>query len=315
MNLTTTSTARPPDGVAQDCSTNAQTNDLDFLRSLGLCVRSIRQRLHLTRKTLSEQSGVSPRFIAQLECGEGNISIMRLKRIADVLAMPLEALVALRDDAAAAESFEQLRVLPSKTIAHVVGRVSTPFAHNRVALIGLRGAGKTTLGAKAADKIDVAFVELNAEIEQRNGLGISEIFALYGEERYRKLEQEALEQIVAEDRPIVMAVAGGIVEHPDTYRTLLENFATIWLQASPDEHMARVLAQGDRRPVAGHPSAMENLREILRDREQAYAQAHFQLCTSGKPVAQSVDDLVDLVEPLCRKSMPKPVGDREEHGR
>ena len=242
-----------------------------FLIGLGSCVRDLRQHHRLSRRELSERCGVSPRFIAQLESGEGNISIVRLRRIAEALETPLDALIAGR-------------------AASLLG-----VSRDRIALIGLRGAGKSTLGRMAAERLGLAFIELNAEIERQNGLGVTEIFALYGEGRYRQMERQCLEGVISQSGPLIVAIAGGIVEQRATYQMLLENFTTVWLRASPDEHMARVLAQGDRRPVAGHPAAMDHLHGILQDRETEYASAHHQLDTSGKPAEQSVDDLVELI--------------------
>ncbi|MGI9411382.1 MAG: helix-turn-helix transcriptional regulator [Hyphomicrobiaceae bacterium] len=269
-------------------SSNTVFDEAEYLSALGRCVRGIRQRRQLSRRELSELSGVSPRFIAQLEAGDGNISIIRLKRIADALETPLDAIVALRAPA----------------LDEADGR------GGRIALIGLRGAGKSTLGRKIAERFGLRFVELNREIESNNGLGVSEIFALYGGARYRQLERECLDKVIAGDGPMVLAIAGGIVDQPETYRRLLSSFTVIWLRASPDEHMARVLAQGDRRPVAGHPAAMEHLRGMLRDREPAYALAHNQFDTSGQSVGQSAAELCKLIDALLpAKLAPRKQGD------
>ena len=165
----------------------AASEEEAYLRALGYCVRDVRQRRQMSRRELSQKSGVSPRFIAQLEAGEGNISIIRLKRIAHALNAPLEELVALRT--------------PASALAD--GRAG------RIALIGLRGAGKSTLGRKVAEAFNLRFVELNHEIESSNGLGLPEIFALYGAERYRQLERECLDKLIASDGPMVLAIAGG----------------------------------------------------------------------------------------------------------
>lgn len=298
MADTAMSDTRPADSQADTVARPCKDGDRAFLGELGRCIRELRQSQQLSRKRLSERSGVSPRFIAQLECGEGNISIVRLKRIADVLNTPLEAIVALRSDAAAAAALASLRGLPTASLVNIARHAGATTSRNRFALVGLRGAGKSTLGRQVADLLGLRFVELNAEVERRNGLGISEIFALYGEERYRQLELECLDEVIKSEGPMILALGGGIVEQPDAYHRLLENFTTIWLRASPDEHMARVLAQGDRRPVAGHPAVMENLRGILRDREPAYASAHYQVDTSGKRLEQSVQDLAALLEPI-----------------
>ncbi|MGI9523875.1 MAG: shikimate kinase [Hyphomicrobiaceae bacterium] len=269
-----------------------------YLSQLGSCVRDVRRRLRMSRRILSERSGVSPRFIAQLEAGTGNISILRLKRIADQLDIPLEALVALRSDASAALAFRALRSATSHSIHSAVHRAGFDRTQNRLALIGLRGAGKSTLGARVADALDIAFVELNDEIAIRHGLAVSEIFALYGEERYRQLERECLDAIIEEDQPVVLAVGGGVVQVDSTYARLLEHFTTIWISAQPDEHMARVLAQGDRRPVSGRPDAMDHLRALLERRRELYGRAHHHFDTSGMSEEQAVKDLKSIIAPL-----------------
>ena len=192
----------------------------------------------------------------------------------------------------------RLRALEAIVALRGAAAIDTDARAGRIALIGLRGAGKSTLGRKIAEAFGLRFVELNREIESNNGLGISEIFALYGGERYRQLERDCLDRMIASDGPMVLAIAGGIVDQPETYRRLLSNFTVIWLRASPDEHMARVLAQGDRRPVAGHPAAMEHLHGMLRDREPAYALAHTHFDTSGQSLSQSVDGLCELIEAM-----------------
>ncbi|MEM7746861.1 MAG: helix-turn-helix transcriptional regulator [Pseudomonadota bacterium] len=295
LQLTAKAPSRGPDKL--------NSPDQRYLTELGQVVRAFRQRRKVSRKALSESSGVSQRFIAQLEAGEGNISIMRLKSIADVLGVPLEAIIALRDEEEVADAYRMMRPLPSDNISQIAQRAAEVSGTNKVALIGLRGAGKTTLGRRAAENLGVRFVELNTEIERLNGLAVSEIFALYGEPRYRQLEREALEEITNDSAPLILAIAGGIVEHPESYECLLSGFVTVWLQASPDEHMARVLAQGDRRPVAGHPAAMDHLREILRVRETAYARAHFALNTSGRELDQSEAELMALIEPRLQISV------------
>jgi len=165
----------------------------------------------------------------------------------------------------------------------------------RVCLIGLRGAGKSTLGAMAAQVLHVPFLELNIEIEDHAGMPVSEVVALYGTDGYRQLESQALSRIVATHDSLILAVAGGVVAEPDTFKTLLAHFHTIWIKASPEEHMNRVRSQGDTRPMAGNPEAMEQLRAILRSREPLYGRAQAELDTSGQALQASADDLVKLI--------------------
>ena len=161
--------------------------------------------------------------------------------------------------------------------------------------IGLRGAGKSSLGERLADASALPFVELNDVIERESGLPVSDVIALYGPDGYRGFERSALQSVVDRQAPLVLAVAGGIVDAPDTYDLLLSEFHTIWLQAAPEEHMNRVIAQGDERPMAGNPRAMEELKTILQRRESAYARAHGTLNTSGCSPAESASDLLKLI--------------------
>ena len=166
----------------------------------------------------------------------------------------------------------------------------------RVCLVGLRGAGKSTLGAMAGQILGIPFLELNSEIESQSGMPVSELMALYGQEGYRQLEAQAINRIIATHDSLILAVAGGIVAEPETYTNVLAHFHTIWVKAQPDEHMARVRAQGDERPMAGNPEAMEQLRSILTSREALYGRALAQLDTSGQTVEQSCDSLIAMIK-------------------
>lgn len=244
-----------------------------FLIGLGDRVRAERKARGLSRRVLSGISGVSERYLAQLETGSGNISIILLRDIAMSLGVSLEELVS------------ETRSLPE---GHSGRR-------QRIALVGLRGAGKSTLGFSLARALDMPFVELNDEIERQSGLPVAEIFNLYGQNGYRRLEADALETIASRHQSVVLAVAGGIVADVDAYNSLLRDFHTIWLKASAEEHMNRVRAQGDLRPMAGNPAAMQQLRKLLDERNADYARSHYSLNTSGLAPDVTHDSLVSMV--------------------
>lgn len=250
------------------------SNDNLFLVRIGDNVREARTRTGLSRRALSEASEVSERYLAQLESGHSNISILLLKRIADTLGVALQDLLA-----------------PSPVPA------ASPRAQ-RISLIGLRGAGKSTLGRLAAAALEMPFVELNREIERASGMPVTEVMALYGQEGYRRLERQALEALTQTQQAFVLAVAGGIVSESETFDHLLRHTHAIWLRAQPEEHMARVRAQGDLRPMAGIPAAMEELRSILTSREALYARAQAQVDTSGRSVEESLAALLGVVRGL-----------------
>lgn len=273
-----------------------------LLARVGDRVRKARERKGISRRVLSEHSGVSPRYLAQLEAGAGNISIGLLQRVAMALDHRIEWLVGEEDpwQSEALRVASLYRSATAETRATVLQTLNPEPAEtqraNRVCLIGLRGAGKSTLGAAVGDRLGVPFVELNREIEAQIGMPLDEVMAFYGQEGYRKLEAQALERIIATHDAMILAVAGGIVAEPETYEFLLENFHTIWIKASPAEHMARVQAQGDLRPMAGNPEAMDQLKSILKSRETLYQRALAVLDTTGHGADASVDDLVELIE-------------------
>ena len=284
----------PPAGLADDAVGH-------LTRRLGERVRAVRKRRGLSRRALSELSGVSPRYLAQLESGEGNTSIALLQRVAIALERPIEALVAA-DDPLTGETDELVRLYRR---ADAAGRTRALQALDperlradragRICLIGLRGAGKSTLGPMLGDALGVPFVELNREIERGAGMPIGEIIALYGDEGYRKLEADTLEAIVAAHERVVLAVAGGVVEAESGFAQVLTRFHTVWIRASAAEHMERVRAQGDLRPMAGNPQAMAQLHDILREREARYRRAELHLDTGGRDVEASRRELVELV--------------------
>jgi len=284
-------------------SASAASPDAVFLEQLGQRVRQARQRLRMSRKDLARASGVSERYLAQLETGRGNISVLLLRAIADATELRLEDLV--QEDALDEELFDLLAA-----VRHAAPderqRIATLLAQadsgdqaarrgERFALIGLRGAGKSTLGRLASERLGLPFVELNREIEAESGLSIPEIFSLYGDQGYRRLERRALKSVANRHRRVMLAVAGGIVGDEDTFAALLASFHTIWLRAQPEEHMERVRAQGDQRPMRNNPRAMDDLRAILTARARAYARAEISLDTSGQRLEDSLEALCRLV--------------------
>ncbi|QDC11221.1 helix-turn-helix domain-containing protein [Oceanicola sp. D3] len=272
-----------------------------LIARVGERVRKARELRGLPRRVVSELSGVSPRYLAQLEAGEGNISIGLLKRVAVALDHRIEWLVG-EDDPWTSEAM-RVADLFSSSSADVRSRVLDLLSPEppgrlrgqRICLIGLRGAGKSTLGAALGARLGLPFIELNREIEEQSGMPVNEVMALYGQEGYRKLEAQAVSRITATHEALILAVAGGIVAEPDTYKSLLSQFHTVWLKASPEEHMGRVRAQGDTRPMAGNPEAMEQLKSILRSREALYERAEAQLDTSGQAFEATLDALEALV--------------------
>jgi XRE family aerobic/anaerobic benzoate catabolism transcriptional regulator len=240
-----------------------------LLAGLGRRTRELRARRGYTLRELAERSGLSPRYIVQVESGRGNISVGRLADLAGALGTTPAALLS-------APTIE-----PEPPV---------------VALLGLRGAGKTTIGRRLARRLRSPFVELDRRIEETAGLTLGEIFALHGEDYYRRLERENLERVLADGRPLVLATGGGLVTSPETYALLRRRALTVWLKARPEDHWNRVVQQGDRRPMADHPQAMAELRRLLAAREPLYADAHHTVDTARLGVEGVVRQVARLVE-------------------
>ncbi len=277
-----------------------------LLSRLGEAVRTARGQRGLSRKLVSEMSGVSLRYLAQLESGTGNISITLLRQVAEAINVPLAWLIAQADDrlGAAVDLAGAILDAPPaqrEQIRQILSQGS-PTPSNRIALIGLRGAGKSTLGQLSARRLGLPFVELNSDIEAASGMSVSEVFNLYGQEGYRRLERTCLEDIIARDGGCILETGGGIVSEPATFARLLSAFTVVWLRALPEEHMARVIAQGDNRPMADNPQAMEELRTILTSRESQYAKAPIHLSTTDRTVEEALEELLSLLHPYLSQA-------------
>ena len=272
-----------------------------FLTVLGERVRTLRARRGMTRKVLALEARVSERHLANLETGQGNASVMLLRQLAAALNCSIAELVG--EDSVMSPEWSLLRQLlrgrdeaslqrARRTLAELFGtNAPDPARTGRIALIGLRGAGKSTLGRMLADDLSIPFVELNRGIERLAGCAVREIHALYGASAYRRYELRALEETVADYSKVVIATGGGLVSEAATFDLLLTHCFTVWLRATPEEHMKRVIAQGDMRPMAGNTEAMADLKRILAGREEFYAKADLPFDTSGKPLAETYLEL------------------------
>jgi len=233
-----------------------------YLARLGERVRARRAEHGMSRKNLAAAAGLSERYLAELEAGRGNISVLLLRKVARAMGVAVERLV--REE----EALEK-----------------------PIALVGLRGAGKSTLGAKLAASLELPFVELDREVEKEAGAPLAEVFAMYGQDAFRRFERRSLERVLAAHPRAVIATGGSLVTDPGTYELLLERCRTVWLKASPQEHMSRVLAQGDTRPFKGRSAALDEIRKLLADRDRLYGRAAAVIDTSGKSVRQALAEL------------------------
>lgn len=282
-----------------------------YLKALGDRVRRTRAQRGMTRRILARDSRVSERYLAQLESGRGNISILLLRQIAAAMGVPLAELIhegperpvefAMAQQILAGLDASEL-VEAYRLLADAFGRAGGQARAGRIALIGLRGAGKSTLGRALAERLGVPFVEMAREIAAEAGTSLSEVFSLYGQAAYRRYEHRALERVIAEHPRAVIATGGSLVSEPGTFATLLRCCHTVWIKASPHEHMARVVAQGDMRPMKGSPEAMEDLKRILEGRHALYAKADAVLDTSARSVSECVEALVRIAQALIGRA-------------
>ena len=276
-----------------------------FLAALGERVRALRARRGLTRKALARATGVSERHLANLEYGVGNASILILLNVtralqcslAEVLGdvttrspewLMLREMLSDRDEA----TLRRVRVAASELLGATPPRSDeAPARSRRIALIGLRGAGKSTLGRMLAEDLEFPFVELSREIEKLAGCSISEILGLYGQNAYRRYERRALEEAIDAHPEAVIATAGGLVSDLGSFNLLLRRCMSVWLKADPEDHMGRVAAQGDLRPMAASREAMEDLKSILAGRAAFYSKADIHIDTSAQPLVETFEIL------------------------
>lgn len=275
-----------------------------FLSSLGKRVRELRNRRGMTRKMMAREANVSERHLAQLEGGEGNVSIVLLRRIAGALHVSLTELFAQEAETQHEKALIKrfLERLPAHRVEDAMFRLMREFGseekarREHVALIGLRGAGKSTLGSLLGRGLNLPFIELDQEIEKDAGMPLEEIFSLYGQAGYRTIEKRLLERVLRERGRSILSIGGGVVSEKETYDFLLLNCYTVWVKAKPEEYMARVIAQGDFRVMGGSNQAMCDLQQILDAREPLYRKADLYLETSGHSVEESLAELKAALE-------------------
>jgi len=294
-----------PESATGDSSANSGNSaEPDYLKKVGERVRQTRARRGMSRKLLARDSGVSERYLAQLETGQGNISILLLRQIANALDIPVQELVLEGPEPPVdlVHTTEFLRRMPAAELAearrllvqHFEG-VDLEARRGRIALIGLRGAGKSTLGALLAERLEVPFLELDRFIEQESGVSLAAIFDLYGQSGFRRFERRCLDQVIERYPRFVLATGGSLVSEPATFERLLTMCFTVWLRATPEDHMQRVIAQGDMRPMADNRESMSDLRRILEVREPLYRKADLVIHTSEFSVEDSLQSINDAL--------------------
>jgi XRE family aerobic/anaerobic benzoate catabolism transcriptional regulator len=276
----------------------------DPLKSLGDRVRQARARRGMTRKQLARDSGVSERYLAQIEGAKGNISVLVLRQLAKALNVTVDVLLSEGPEPPVelVHTVEFLRrlslddlTLARQMLLHQFGGVDPAARHRRIALIGLRGAGKSTLGAALAERLEMPFLELDRLIEHESGLTLNLIFDFRGQSGFRQLERQCLENMIRNHPCFVIATGGSLVSEPGTFERLLSSCFTVWVRTSPEEHMQRVIDQGDMRPMSNNRDAMSDLKRILAEREVLYSKADIQLDTAGRTFEESLDTLIQAL--------------------
>jgi XRE family transcriptional regulator, aerobic/anaerobic benzoate catabolism transcriptional regulator len=288
--------------------------DTAFVVAVGRLVRLGRAKRGMTRRQLAADSGISERYLAQIEGGQGNPSVIVLKAVADAIDVPIIELLPRTSARGAALDgiLDQLGRMPVGELPAIADLIARRAGHGagfdrarRIALVGLRGAGKSTLGRMLAAHLDVPFIELNRVVEQDYGASVPLLIEMSGLATFRRYERACLERVIAEHESAVIATAGGIVSNPETYALLLSRAHAVWVKARPEEHMARVMEQGDFRPMAQNREAMADLVAILEARRTDYGRAEAELDTAGESVEQSFARLVKLIEPWVKGRKPE----------
>ena len=280
-----------------------QREDHAFIAAIGRLVRRSRAKRGMTRRQLAQASSASERYLAQIEGGQGNPSVIILASIARALEVPVIELIPRSNGrtAAMAQILDVLGRLPlaelpelAELLERRAGQDAAADRGRRIALVGLRGAGKSTLGRRLADALGCPFIELDRLVEQDYGARIPDLIEMGGVATFRRHERACLERVIDEHEAAVIATAGGIVSNPETYALLLRRTHTVWIKAPPEEHMRRVMAQGDFRPMAQNRQAMADLVAILDARHADYARAQAELDTSDDTMEQSLAKLARI---------------------
>jgi XRE family transcriptional regulator, aerobic/anaerobic benzoate catabolism transcriptional regulator len=303
-------TAKPKQETPAARAQDQAALSASFLAGIGREVRKNRAKRGMTRRQLAHASLTSERYLAQIESGGGNPSVSVLRAIAQALDLPPAALLPGTAERSAALGpvidliaqvpEGELPALAKEIGARIASRADADRAR-RIALVGLRGAGKSTLGRMLAQHLGWPFIELDRRVEEDYGASIPDLIEMAGTATFRRHERSALQRVIAEHEAAIVTTAGGIVADPDTYALLLRRTHTVWIKARPEEHMSRVMAQGDFRPMAQNREAMADLVAILEARRADYARAEAEVDTAGDAVEQSFAKLLQVVTPLIRE--------------